>query len=366
MSRFTLEPGNWYAMEVISPEFRSDIRHCSPIAVHSLSPAGGGKRCFDLEFYHAAYPAGVRDKTYTLQTIKRAEYFLLASVVGTERLALFMELTDEWLEKNGAPSLDLSRRIGSEPYRVPSGFGLKEIFGVTERAAFGDLRWKAELMREYSLPEIGYPVPYAAIKAAVSGQLDIGFEELLYWLQVYTAILQVRWRDYGLSMLRLAELTTIEPPVDVIALEGKTFWLELGCVDRLNNDIVTIQRDDELLGAFEARNDGTLRFEAYHSLDARAIGFVTGLALKPNADGSIPMQRSNWESALAGSAGMGQVYAAQRGDCYLSRWEFGLGISADGTRVAGWHEQRAKRPQKPRFVATQIEIFTSFQQLLGE
>lgn len=36
----------------------------------------------------------------TLHTLKRSEHFLLASVVGTDRIALFMELADDWKMKN--------------------------------------------------------------------------------------------------------------------------------------------------------------------------------------------------------------------------------------------------------------------------
>lgn len=78
MKRFTLEPRQWYAMELISSEFGPNIRRCSPIEVYSLTPAGGGKRRLELSFYNAAYPAGVRDKLYTLQTIKRAEHFFIS------------------------------------------------------------------------------------------------------------------------------------------------------------------------------------------------------------------------------------------------------------------------------------------------
>ena len=364
MRRFTLELREWYAMELISPEFGSEIRHCSPIKIQALTPAGGGQRRFDLEFYHAAYPSGVRDKCYSLQTIKRTEYYLLASVVGTDRLALFMDLTDGWLEKNGAKSLEPARRSRPEGYEVPSGLSLKEIFGASEPESFAHLHWKAELMSEHGLPAIGYPVPHAAIKAGISGHLEIGFEELLYWLQLYTEIERVRWRDYSLAMVRLAELISGEPAKNVIAIEGEAFWLELGPVDILQSDIVTIQRDDELVGAFQPREDSTLRFSAYQPLDARAIRLITALALKPNPDGTLPMRRTNWESALAGAAGMGQVYAADNGSCYLSRWEFGLGTHTDGAKIPTWYNQGMKQAQEPSLVAVQIEVFDAFQQLL--
>lgn len=365
MSRFTLEPRKWYAMELLGPEFGENVRHCSPIEVHSLKPAGGGKRCLDLTFYHAAYAAGVQNKTYTLQTIKRSKHFLLASVVGTERLALFVELTDDWLNKNFEHSLQPARRDKKDPFQAPSGFDLHEIFGASKKEAFGELHWSAESMSSYGLPNIGYPVPHAAIKAAMSGQIVIGFEELLYWLQLYTAINTVRCHDYATAMTRLAEVITNEPAMDLMAIEGQKFWLELGEVDLLRGDIVTIQRHDELVGAFQRRRNGTLRFAAYQPLDAKAIGYITGLALRPAANGTVCMRPDNWEYALDCAAGNGNFYAADSGACYLSRWEFGLGISSDGSKVEQWYGQRGKQPQEPRFVATQVEVYLEFQHLIG-
>lgn len=108
-------------MELFGPEFGAEVRHCSPVLVHALTPAGGGKRCFELAFYHSAYAAGVRDKVYSIQTIERSEHFLLARVLGTERLVLLMELTDEWLNKNFEPSIRSEPRRKEEPLATPLG-----------------------------------------------------------------------------------------------------------------------------------------------------------------------------------------------------------------------------------------------------
>lgn len=366
MSRFTLKPRNWYAMELFGPEFGENVRFCSPIQVYSLAPAGNGKGCFELSFYHAAYAAGVRDKVYTLRTINRSQHFLLANVVGTERLVLLMELTDAWLKKNFEQSLEPTRRDKGEALEAPSGFDVDEIFGASEKEAFGELHWFAESLRGYGLPNIGYPAPHAAIKAVMSGQIEIGFEELLYWLQAYTGINDVPWRDYSTAMTALAELITDEPAMDVVAIEAEHFWLELGAVNLYSGDIVTIQRDGELIAAVEKRRDGTLRFAAYQPLDARAVRLATGLGLKPAANGTVCMRPNNWEYALDSSAGFGQFYAADRGDCYLSRWEFGLGISLDGAKVKEWYCQREKPVQEPRFLAKQIETYLKFRSLIDQ
>jgi hypothetical protein len=97
MTRFSLERGKWYAMELFDPQFGAEIRRCSPVRVDRLELKGSGSRRFDLSFFHAAYPEGVQNKVYTIQTIQRSGHFLFGQSVGTDRLVLFFDLSDEWL-----------------------------------------------------------------------------------------------------------------------------------------------------------------------------------------------------------------------------------------------------------------------------
>lgn len=150
----------------------------------------------------------------------------------------------------------------------------------------------------------------------------------------------------------LAELITEKPAMEVIGIEGERFWLELCEVNILSGDIVTTQRDEELVCASQSREDGTLRFATYQPLDAKAISYALGLALKPASDGTVCMRPNNWEYASDFSAGNGNHYASKSGAYYSSRWEFGLGISADGSRVDNWNAQRARHPIDAWFVAT--------------
>jgi len=81
--------------------------------------------------------------------------------LGTEQLVLLMGLTDEWLNKNFELPIRSGPRRKEESFRVPSGFGLKEIYGPSEKKAFSDLNWNAETMAEFGLPNIAYPVAFA-------------------------------------------------------------------------------------------------------------------------------------------------------------------------------------------------------------
>ena len=98
--RFTLEPGRWYAMELIGPEFGEEIRSCSPIRVSRIDALGGGSREFQLDFFHANYPAGVQDKSYRIKTISRDQNYLLGRVAGTDRLVLIFDLHYRWINSH--------------------------------------------------------------------------------------------------------------------------------------------------------------------------------------------------------------------------------------------------------------------------
>jgi hypothetical protein len=102
MRWFTLTPGRWYAAEMIGDEFSPGLRHYSPIRVDAVSPKDSAWRVFDLWFYHANYPPGVRTKMYTLQMLDRGERFLLAkSLYHTpSRFLLVSEITGEWLREH--------------------------------------------------------------------------------------------------------------------------------------------------------------------------------------------------------------------------------------------------------------------------
>lgn len=58
-----------------------------------------GRRQFQLQFYHANYPEGVRDKLVTLETIERGTSFMLGRSTEHDptHLLLISEMSWEWL-----------------------------------------------------------------------------------------------------------------------------------------------------------------------------------------------------------------------------------------------------------------------------
>jgi hypothetical protein len=65
-------------------------------------------RKLSLTFYHANYPEGVRDKTYILTTIQRAQHFILARCLDVEpdRLLLIYAITGTWVKEHFNSAFD--------------------------------------------------------------------------------------------------------------------------------------------------------------------------------------------------------------------------------------------------------------------
>ena len=106
--RFTIEPATWYACEFIGDEFQKDRTSYSPIRVHRIEPLGLGRREFRMAFYHANYPEGVREKSYTLRTIERGRSYILARSISHNpaRLLQVYDIDEDWLRTHF--SLDAS------------------------------------------------------------------------------------------------------------------------------------------------------------------------------------------------------------------------------------------------------------------
>lgn len=113
--RFTLTEGRWYAAEFIGDDFGSLVRSYSPIKVSTVRPFLSGERTFELGFYHANYPEGVRDKVYRLRTIERANHFLLAVSVEDKpsRYLLIYDAGWDWLQTHFGVKPESERSVES-------------------------------------------------------------------------------------------------------------------------------------------------------------------------------------------------------------------------------------------------------------
>ncbi len=212
-----------------------------------------------------------------------------------------------------------------------------------------------ELLARYGLPDIEYPLRTAALPEAVGNGGEVPFAELLFGLQQSAADGDRDWKALEPALERLGELVAPADEHELVVAEGDAWWVEIGPVDP-GGAVVTIQRGDDLLVMMAPREDGRLRIAAVRPLDGKSLRFITGLAATPHPEHGVCMRENNWQYALDASAAMGNVYACDRGEAYLSYWEYGLGVSADGSDVADWGSQRQLRQRRPATVAVELDV----------
>ena len=205
---------------------------------------------------------------------------------------------------------------------------------------FAELHLKPDVLARYGLPSIAYPIAPEDLQSSIAEGGDLPLPLMLYGLQQRAQDGDAAWKDLEPAMARLAELLAPHDDRGALSAAGDTWWLEVGPID-LSKEVVTVQRGDDLIAAVRPRPDGRLRIAAFRPLDAKGASYLTGLGQLPDPVHGVCMRENNWQYALDCSAGTGNAYADQRGEAYLSYWQYGVGLTRDGQAIAGWHEQRA-------------------------
>jgi hypothetical protein len=218
-----------------------------------------------------------------------------------------------------------------------------------------EIHLKPEILARYGLPDIAYPLPLGDLQAALSQDGELPLAVMLQALQQHGAEAGVDWRRYEPAMNRLAQLLTEDDGRAAAPVMGDDWWLELGPVD-LAGELVTIQREESLVAAISAREDGRLRVAVFRPMDAKSLEYLIGLGQLPHSEHGVCMRENNWQYALDCSAGNGNYYAADRGEAYLSYWKYGLGISSDGSEIPGWHAQKGLVARQAAVAATELGV----------
>jgi hypothetical protein len=226
---------------------------------------------------------------------------------------------------------------------------------------FIDLHLKPHVLSSLGLPEMPYPVPADDMDSALAADGELPLAAMLHALQQLSSKGDTDWLSLEPAMDRLTTLLAPDDDRDVISAAGEEWWIEIGPVD-INGKIVTIQRQDKLIAAIASREDGRLRVMTFRPLDAKSARYMIGLSQIPHPKYGVQMRENNWELALDSSAGMGNIYASERGEAYLSFWEKGLGKKSDGKILPDWFEQKKAIARQPAHVATEIGISYAFSQ----
>ncbi len=220
---------------------------------------------------------------------------------------------------------------------------------------FALFKMKKHFYERMGLPQIHFPVPVDEL-VRISMTVDIDLPVLLYWLQEYSAHNPDKWLDEEHAMYRLAEILAPEDDRETALVEGDSWSFLLSPVD-LSKEIITIQRRDRLLAAMQPLDDGSLKASVYRPLDAKSCSYLVSLGVRPDPEHGVFMRENNWEYALDSSAGMGNMYASEAGEAYLSYWQFGVGITSDKKPVSPWVGMRTLTPLPVNITERQVGVW---------
>lgn len=219
-----------------------------------------------------------------------------------------------------------------------------------------DIQLKPEALQRYGLPDITYPIPVTHLEQLLSDGGELPFDLLLHGLQQKSQGGNADWQTLEPAMTRLAELLApADDQREAVVAMGDNWWLEIGHVD-LQSEIVTIQRQSFLIAAIARREDGRLRIAVFRPMDAKSAEYLLSLSQNPDPVHGVCMRENNWEYALDASAGMGNTYAAEAGEAYLSYWKKGLGISWDDSELPEWRAQLRQTLRRPALAAIELGI----------
>ena len=221
---------------------------------------------------------------------------------------------------------------------------------VTEAGApegFVMLRLKPDALERCGMPVISYPIPTDLLGLMLGEEGDLPFTFLLAGLQALTKRGDCPWREFEPAMRRLSELLAPDDDRPEVSAAGDTWWLELGDFN-LDSPLIAIERDGEIVAAISKREDGRLRATAFRPLDGKSANLLISLSLKPHPVHGVSMRENNWEFALDSASGLGNTYAAHRGEAYLAYHPEGLS--------AGFVSQ----PPLPAQIAVQLGVCFAF------
>ena len=209
---------------------------------------------------------------------------------------------------------------------------------------FIEFHFQPDVLGQFSLPPIGYPVPADFAPQLARCGSEVPFDLMLFWLQHKSADAGDQWMEVESAMHRLIQLLIPESDRLSVVAEAETWRLEIGSVF-LDQQVVTIERDGALLAALRPAEDGRLVAASYRPLDADSLLLLMRLATRAHSRHGVAMCTNNWEYALDSTVTAENYFAQKRNEPYLSYFKFG--IRDDEADVA-----------PPRCTATQMEVFS--------
>jgi hypothetical protein len=108
------------------------------------------------------------------------------------------------------------------------------------------------------------------------------------------------------------------------------------------------------------REDGRLRVAVFRPLDSKSVDYLINLA--QTCDHNLKTNQSErfWGNISARSQKIGNFYAADRGEAYLSFWEKGIGMNGDGTENATYRPYKDLSPRRAIVVLKELSVHRKF------
>ena len=221
-----------------------------------------------------------------------------------------------------------------------------------------EMRLKPQILEEYGLPDIEYPVHLDTLEAALGESGEMPFAEMLFGLQERSRAGTADWLRLEPAMERLAQILAPRDEREVFYAGDDNWRLELGPLDLAKAKLVAVQRGGRLIAALADRGDGRLRASVFRPLDAKSLNYLIALNMNP-ADRTVRPDNT-WEYAALQAPGLEKALADEHGEAYLCRWEKGLGLMPDGTLCPEWRAMTDSVPRPPTSVIVELAVYCSF------
>ncbi|MEW6999110.1 ADP-ribosylglycohydrolase family protein [Colwelliaceae bacterium BS250] len=223
------------------------------------------------------------------------------------------------------------------------------------------LTFKEEALDILALPAKEYFLPIQILKAGLDDIGKIPKELLLHGLQLKMAEKSTNYKEQHQAILAICNLFD-EPGIeDEIFAEGENWTVLYGDIDLASDEIVTIQRKDELLAALKQEGEH-LVINVYQPLDDSALGTIRAICANIDKMTGEAIGRNKLRYAAHRSNSISQAYSSKDGNSYLSYWQHGLGISNNGDIIAPWKQQASLKPLPQKHIGTQLYINEFFNQ----
>jgi ADP-ribosylglycohydrolase len=223
------------------------------------------------------------------------------------------------------------------------------------------LTFKKAALDNLNIPEQEYFLPKQIFKAGLTNIENIPKELLLHGIQLRMSEKGCNYKEQHKAILALCNLFNDQGVEEESFFESDTCTVLYGDIDLAIDEIVTVQRNDELLAALKQVGEH-LVISVYQPLDDSALNKIRAICENVDQMTGELIGRNKLQYAAHRAGSVSQSYSADAGESYLSYWQSGLGISHDGSSLEVWRKQTSLNPLSHKHIGTQLYVNEFFNQ----